>query len=474
MSMNMSGRAAERRDALLRACALDPHLDAALRLQLVLVFREARDWRTVAQIARAALARDPADAEMAWQLSHAQWQCGDAQAAELTMGAVGARARSNGAVLAAIGTYRAEQARYRDAEAALREALTVEPDLVQASVDLAELELRRGIWTGAWLRYEARLARTDREPNNVVHLFAQSYPRWCGEPVDGKTLVVYSEQGCGDDIQMVRFVPTFAARVRQQGGSLVLACRHALQPLFARFCAPCSVPCVAIEEGVPDAHYALPMMSLPYEIGLLPEQVTGSQYLRADNGLIAAWREHVQAFERANPQARGERHRALRVGLVWSGSATHRRDAKRSVRLDALAPLADLQGVVFHPLTPGKEADTAALAAQGLAVCDLTAQYRNGFDDVAAHMSALDVLVTIDSAPLHLGGALGRPVLALLDHVSHWCWGIGESQNWYDSVELFRQPAPGEWGPVVARVTGRLAEIAQAVVADETVLTQSG
>ncbi|HVE10043.1 MAG TPA: hypothetical protein VNE00_22505 [Paraburkholderia sp.] len=477
MSINGSDSTASRRDALLRACALVPQLDAALRLQLVLAFREARDWRAVSQSARAALARNAADVEMAWQLSHAQWQAGDARAAELTMQAVDAAAPGNGAVLAAIGIYRTEQARYRDAEAVLHEALAIDPSLVQAAVDLAELELRRDAWAGAWARYEARLARADRGANNVVRLFAP-YPRWHGEPIEGKTLVVYSEQGCGDDLQMARFVPHLAVQVRRHGGRLVLACRSALHSLLARFSEPFAVPCVAIEEGLPDAHFALPMMSVPYEIGLLPMGVTGAPYLRADDDLSAPWSERMRACEHANPAARGAQQRALHVGLVWAGSPTHRRDTKRSVPLDALAPLRDVAGVVFHPLTPGSERDTAALAAQGLAMCDLTAHYRNGFEDVAAHMTLLDAVVTIDSAPLHLGGALGCPVLAMLDHVSHWCWGERESQYWYDSVELFRQPAAGEWGPVVERVAGRLIEFrealgsGQSMVAGQAVMTQ--
>jgi hypothetical protein len=117
---------------------------------------------------------------------------------------------------------------------------------------------------------------------------------------------------------------------------------------------------------------------------------------------------------------------------------------------------------VFHPLTPGLSADVAAMTAQGYRVRDLTGFYEAGFDDVAAHMAALDAVVTIDSAPLHLGGALGRPVLAMLDHVSHWCWGSGETQPWYESVELYRQPGPGAWGPVVERVVARLQAMAHA------------
>lgn len=435
---------AERRAALLRTYALDPTLDPALPLQLALALREIRDWPMVERICRESLARNPADAEMAWQLSHAQWQCDDAAAAEATMRAVDAAAPGNADVLSAIGMYLGEQARYDESESALRAALAIDPSAVQAAVDLADLELRRGAWSSAWPRFEARLAREDRERNNVVSMMARLCPRWHGEALGGKTLVVHSEQGSGDDIQMVRFIPLLAARVRDEGGRLVLAVRRALQPLFARF----HVDCVSIEEGplgTPD--YGLPMMSLPLVLGLQPEQVRGTPYLWSDTTNVARWRERVGA--RA-PEAKWQ------IGLVWSGSPTHRRDSRRSIPLAALAPLLALPDVVFHPLTPGRHADVTALAAQGYRLCDLTDGYEQGFDDVAAHLAALDALVTIDSAPLHLGGALGCRVSAVLDHVSHWSWGTEETQPWYDSVDLFRQPQPAQWAPVVERVAASL------------------
>ncbi|WP_345740918.1 tetratricopeptide repeat protein [Paraburkholderia fungorum] len=436
---------AERRAALLRAYALDPAIHPALPLQLVLAFREIRDWATVERVCREVLTRDPADAEIAWQLSHAQWQGNDAAAAEATMRAANAAAPGNPHVLAAIGMYLAEQARFADSEAALHAALASDPSASQAAVDLADLKLRRGDWPGAWPHFEARLTRDDREPNNVVSVMERLCPRWQGESLAGKTLLVHSEQGNGDDIQMVRFVPELAARVRDEGGRLVLAVRRALQPLLARFYANC----VSIEDGpLGEPDFGLPIMSVPSTLGLRPENVRGGAYLSGEANRVAAWRERIHASS-------GEPAR-MHVGLVWSGSPTHRRDAKRSIPLAALAPVLALPNVVFYPLTPGRHADVAALIAQGYRIRDLTAHYQAGFDDVAAHVSALDVVVTIDSAPLHLGGALGRPVLAMLDHVSHWAWGNEETQPWYGSVELFRQPQPGDWAPVVERVADRL------------------
>jgi tetratricopeptide (TPR) repeat protein len=451
------GTVEERRDALMRAYALDPDVHPALALQVALIFREMRDWDAVMQVARRALSSQPADAELAWQLSHAQWQLGDARAAEATMRAVDAAVPGKAPVLAAIGTYQMEQAHYRDGEATLRAALALDASCVEAAVDLAELELRRDDWASAWPRYEARLTRADRDARNIVKVIERHYPRWRGEALNSKTLVVHSEQGSGDDIQMVRFLPWLAARLRDEGGRLVLACRRPLQPLFARIIEHC----IAIEDGLPrDAHYALPMMSVPFAIGLQPEQVDGAAYLQADEDLSTVWRQFVRAEGQALAQSQrsASSRPVLHAGLVWSGSPTHRRDMQRSIPLEALLPLRALKHVVFHPLTPGKEVETETLAQLGFNVCNLTARYQQGFDDVAAHLAALDVLVTIDSAPLHLAGALGRPVLAMLDHVSHWCWGAGESQRWYRSVELFRQPSVGDWASVVERVAERLAE----------------
>ncbi|HEX7932833.1 MAG TPA: hypothetical protein VF573_07155 [Paraburkholderia sp.] len=434
----------ERRAALTRAYALDPSVDPALPLQLALALREVGDWSAVKHVCREALARNPADAEMAWQLSHAQWQCNDAAAAEATMRAANAASPGNADVLAAIGLYLCEQARYEESAAMLGAALAVNPNAVTPAVDLADLDLRRGAWSSGWKRLEARLARDDRDTNNIVCVMARLCPRWQGESLAGKTLAVHSELGNGDDIHMVRYVPQLAARVREEGGRLVLCVRKSLQPLLARFYADC----VSIEDGPlggPD--YSLPMMSLPLVLDLQPVQVRGNAYLHADANKVAIWHERVR---KGAPDAR------LHVGLVWSGSPTHRRDEKRSIARAELAPLLSLAGVAFYSLTPGRSADVAVLNAQAYRVYDMTADYHTGFDDVAAHLGALDALVTIDSAPLHLGGALGRPVFAMLDHVSHWAWGNEEAQPWYDTLELFRQPQPGQWAPVVERVTARL------------------
>ncbi|MFD1561427.1 hypothetical protein ACFSHT_38245 [Paraburkholderia silviterrae] len=444
-----------RQTALLRAWQIDPMIDPALPLQLILERRYAGDWQAVEQVCRSQLAHRPGDLEMSWQLACAQWRRHDPAAAEATMRVADAHHPGNSDVAAALAQFVAEQARYGAARKLYERALALDSNAPTSAVDLAELELRQGDWPRGWARYEGRLTREDRASNSVVSIMTGLAPHWTGQPLKGRTLMVYSEQGHGDDIQMVRLIPALAARVQAEGGRLILACRRALRTLFARYYAPC----IEIEAknyaelGTPD--YCLPMMSVPFMLRLKPEQVRGMPYLEPDASRAAQWRSRVRE---ATPL--GD---ALQIGLVWRGDPNHRRDAQRSMALEELAPLFALDNVVFHPLSPGHTALPANVPH-----CDLTPCYRDGFEDVAAHVCALDAIVTIDSAPLHLGGALGTPVLAMLDRVSQWAWGTQESQRWYDSVTLFRQPRPGDWQPVVTRVAQRLAAFPAAPKGEET------
>lgn len=347
----------------------------------------------------------------------------------------------DGRVTGAIAMYLNEQARYQDAEALYRVALSQTPDANWLAVDLADLELRRGGWRAGWTRFERRTSAHGE--NGVVACMERIAPRWRGEPLDGKRVVVYSELGFGDDLQFVRYFPQFADGVSRSGGEALLAVRAALHPLIRRF-----VPdCVAIEAhdfGAID--YSVGMMSMPAWIGLLPHHVDGRAYLDAAPERIDTWRQTL-ASDGTN---------ALRVGLVWAGSPTHRRDAQRSIPVEALAPLWRLPNVAFYPVAPGREGDIAAMRSAGARIAGLP-EYREHFHDSAALVSALDILVTVDSSPLHLGGALGKPVLAMIDRASHWCWGEGETQPWYDSVRLVRQRVPGDWAPVVQRVAAALS-----------------
>jgi hypothetical protein len=417
-------------------------------LELALQLRTASDWPALERFCIESLRQFPHDIELSWQLSHCYWRRHDVASALDVMQACAAHHPMHAGALSGMAFCLLESARYEEAEAMYRHALEIAPDNVDIAVDLADLELRRGAWHEGWTRFDRRLAR-ERQSANVV-LFAESHaPRWRGERLAGKRVVVYSELGLGDDLQFVRLYPRFAEAVRSFGGHAQLAVRAPLMPLLKRF-----VPdCIAVEQqSFEGADFSVGMMSMPYWLGLMPDQVSGAPYLHADPLRVCSWRELTGAVET----------RTLHVGLVWAGSPTHRRDSQRSIPVDALAPLWRLPNIAFYPIAPGREADLKRMRAAGASIVEVAQHYREDFHDSAALITALDVLVTIDSSPLHLGGALGRPVLAMIDHASHWCWGIGETQPWYDSVRLIRQQKAGDWTPVVARVAAELMRLQQA------------
>jgi hypothetical protein len=417
-------------------------------LESALQFRAASDWPALERFCIESLRQFPHDIELSWQLSHCYWRRHDVASALAVMQACAAHHPLHAGALSGVAFCLLESARYEEAETTYRRAFEMAPNNVDIAVDLADLELRRGAWSEGWARFDRRLSR-ERQTGNVV-LFAESHaPRWRGEPLVGKRVVVYSELGLGDDLQFVRFYPRFADAVRNAGGHAQLAVRPPLLPLVKRF-----VPdCVVVErDAFEAADFSVGMMSVPYWIGLMPDDVHGAPYLQADPHRVGTWRGLLNTGD----------SRALRVGLVWAGSPTHRRDSQRSIPVGALAPLWHLPNIAFYPVAPGRDADVENMRASGASIVDVTQHYREDFHDSAALLTALDVLVTIDSSPLHLGGALGRPVLAMIDHASHWCWGVGETQPWYDSVRLIRQEKAGDWQPVVVRVAAELTRLQQA------------
>ncbi|KND62007.1 TPR repeat [Candidatus Burkholderia verschuerenii] len=420
------------------------YTSAADALAAALRIRESGDWSALERFCIDALQHFPHDIELSWQLSHCHWLRYDGAASEAVMRACLAHHPESAQVKHAIAFYLLEQARYNEAEAMYRESSALDPEQMGVALDLADLELRRGAWRDGWTRFLRRLDRT-RDTSSVVRVMEALAPRWRGEPLAGKRIVVYSELGLGDDLQFVRLYPRFAAAVKQLGAQPLLAVRAPLQPLIERF-----VPdCVTVETHDFDAiDFTIGMMSMPYWLGLSPAEIDGRPYLDAEPSLVQTWRDRLADDGRER----------LRVGIVWAGSPTHRRDSQRSIPVDALAPLWQLSGVTFYPVAPGRDADIARMRAAGADIVDVTQHYREHFHDSAALVTALDALVTIDSSPLHLGGALGRPVLAMIDRASHWCWGTGETQPWYDSVRLVRQQKAGDWTPVVARVAADLAQ----------------
>jgi Flp pilus assembly protein TadD len=333
-----------------------------------------------------------------------------------------------------------------EAVSVLREGLRRCPDSADLTWNLANAALTLGDFETGWAAYEARW----RMQEMAAHWPDTGIPIWDGaESLAGKTVLLFAEQGHGDTIQFVRLAPLIAAR----GAKVVLLAQPALVSLLARL--PGVEACLGFGDALPQADLQYPLMSLPFALGLTLDGLPAScPYLVADADAAAAWRGRLAGLP------------GLKVGLVWAGdprpdqAEANRVDRRRSLKLDQLAPLADIAGVSFVSLQKGKPAEQARAGLPGVTLHDWTDELRS-FDDTAALTQNLDLVVSADTAVAHLAGALGRPVWLLNRFDSCWRWLDGRDDSpWYPSLRQFRQTAPGDWAGVIARMRSALAELA--------------
>ncbi|WP_082586373.1 tetratricopeptide repeat protein [Achromobacter sp. Root170] len=312
---------------------------------------------------------------------------------------------------------------------------TAMPGNLSARFDLAETRLLQGDFERGWSEYRWRysLSHTAAMDRKVQR------PRWDGSRIDGQTLLIHDEQGYGDTLQFMRLID--AARTRS-GARVVLEVHPDLLSFARRLVGPDAFPRGQIPPPF-DQHCEL--MSLPMAIGLrmadLPGQVG---YLSADAARVEKWRKRLTGLPRPW------------VALAWAGRPTHSNDANRSLALADMAPLA-VPGITYLAIQKGPAAAQAATAPPGMNIVPLDAEIAD-FEDTAAILSLADLLVSVDSSPVHLAGALNRPAWVLLPFLPDWRWLLQRSDSpWYPSLQLFRQPAPGDWKRVMHDVGQALA-----------------
>ena len=314
--------------------------------------------------------------------------------------------------------------------AAYDRALALDPALDEARFNRALARLKQGDYRNGLADYEAR-----RRLKGVTPVATRA-PEWRGEPLAGKTLLLYSEQGFGDTLQFARFAALAAAH----GGPVVLACQRPLARLLKGMMGVAAV--VPADAPLPAHDLAAPLLSVPHVLGL--------ELARIPNA--------VPYVAPPEPMALEATGRALTLGIVWAGSAANRINQRRSCPLAALAPLAALDDLRLHSLQVGPEAAQLKDAVFGARVIDLGPRLAD-FHDTAAAIMALDLVLTIDSAVAHLAGALGRPVWVMLSKGGDWRYGeAGEDCPWYPSMRLFRQTSAGDWAGVVDQVRAALGE----------------
>ena len=320
--------------------------------------------------------------------------------------------------------------RLEEAATRFQALLEENPAHPQARWNLAYARLLQGRWAEAWPHFHARLEVPEAAPN--LRAFPQ--PRWDGSPLGERTLLVWGEQGYGDALQFARYLPHLK---RLAGGRILYLGYPALRPLLE----PLPGLDAFLEEGqaLPPFDLQIPLLELPALFGTTPDTVPPVPYLEAPPGELPA--------EAARMLAPG----TLRVGLAWCGSTLHAEDRRRSLDPGQLAPLRAWGDVRFFSLQVGARALPPLPGLQ-----DLSPFIRN-FGDTARLLQRLDLVLSVDTSVAHLAGALGLPTLLLLPHFPDWRWGWeGEGTPWYPTLQLFRQPTPGDWDAVLAQV-GALA-----------------
>nr|WP_256476365.1 tetratricopeptide repeat-containing glycosyltransferase family protein [Siccirubricoccus soli] len=322
-----------------------------------------------------------------------------------------------------------------EAIAALHGALRLDASHLNARIGLAMTLLAVGRLEEGFEAYEHRL------PPRPAGLPA-GLPRWRGEALAGRTILLQAEQGLGDTIQFVRYVPEVARR----GGRVLLAAPAQFARLLAGL--PGLEALLHSEEPAPPADVRCALLSLPHVLGTTLESVPAPvPYLRAEAEALDRWRERLAGLP------------GLRVGLAWAGNPHHQGDYGRSIAPSRLAALWEVPGVSWVSLQVGARADALRGLAPDGAVLDL-APALTDLAETAAAMAQIDLIVTVDTAVAHLAGALGRPVWTMLPVLPDWRWLLRrEDTPWYPTMRLFRQARAGEWEEVIARVAEGIAEL---------------
>jgi Flp pilus assembly protein TadD len=330
------------------------------------------------------------------------------------------------------------------AEQACRNALILRPDLPDAHLNLAVALLMQGKLPEGFKEYAWR----SRVQGTMVPRRSFMQPRWDGSELLGRRILLHVEQGFGDMIQFIRYVPM----VVQRGGKVIVDCpEQFIRLLSGQFDVGHWI--TNLSESVQfEVHCPLLDLPMVFETSLesIPSDVP---YIKAEARLADRWRDRLcSATQSTNDKP-------MHVGLAWAGSLAHANDRKRSMTLSTLAPLAEIDNLHFISLQKGPGAVEASNPPGPMNLTDWTPEL-NDFADTAALIANLDLIITIDSAVAHLAGAMGKPVWLLLPFLPDWRWMMHrEDSPWYPTMRLFRQPAPGDWETPVRKVGDALREL---------------
>ena len=399
------------------------------------VYSERKQYDTALACFRAALALDPGHIHASINIGLALSELGEHEQALAQLETCHRVAPGRTEIICGLGKSNFEMGRMPQARQYFREALALDADCADAHFGLANVALLQGNLAAGWEGYEWRT----RMPRFARYYNAPE-PRWGGERLDGKTLLVNAEQGYGDVLMFARFL----SRINQPGATVVFRCRRALVRLLRDFSGLNRVIDAEAGETV-TADFSIPLLSLGRAFGIGLAHLPGPiPYLRALPNLIQTWRMNLADDTR------------LRVGLAWGGNPLRTHQHGRIPAVDEYCALAAIPGVAFYNLQLGGSADDVARFP--LPLIDLTPRIED-FADTAALVANLDLVISVDTSVAHLCGAMGRPTWLLHPGIPDWRWEIaGTESPWYPTVRLFHR-RDGGWTQAFTAVADALHEI---------------
>ena len=327
-----------------------------------------------------------------------------------------------------------EQGHYDEALACYRDIIKCDPANANAHFNQALLLLRAGNFEEGWKEYEWRLKLKNWKSGYPWRI---DQPRWYGENFRDKTLLVHCEQGFGDCLQFARYLPMVKAR----GGTVVFEVPDALKRIFEKFPGVDRLRSLAM-TAAPEINYDLhtPLLSLPGIFNTRAESIPcRAPYLSTWVDQAALWQNHSA-------------NELCRVGVVWAGSKVHLNDKKRSCSFDHFGFLKNIPGVRLYSLQTELSAEQVRLNDPAGTIIHWGDRFRD-FADTAAAISTLDLIISVDTAIVHLAGAMGKPTWVLLPYVPDWRWQCHRQDNpWYPSIRLFRQSSLDNWDSVFEQV----------------------
>lgn len=335
-----------------------------------------------------------------------------------------------------MGTVLAREGRIGEARRCFEQAVQLRSQFPEAHLNLAYSLLAVGEYQRGWEELEWRWRQQGPSWNRPW-----SKPRWKGEALERKTILLHAEGGLGNTIQFIRYVPAVA----RLAGRVVLECQPQLKALL--WSALPGITLIGQGEPLPVHDMHAPLMSLPHFLKLPIPNADPVPYLRAQPQRIEQWRGRLSP------------HAEFRVGIAWQGNPRYRQDRERSIPLRHFAPLAKVPDVCLLSLQRVCGLEQTAQNAQAVPLVELGPDLdkEGAFLDTAAVMMNLDLVITSDTSIAHVAGALGVPVWVVLCATPDWRWMLErEDCPWYPSMRLFRQSTSGEWAGVFERVARRL------------------